>query len=812
MDLTGALLRADLRHRWRSWLAVTLLAAVIAGVAIGAVAGWRRTSSAMDRYLEYHIAPNAYVEGFVTQDELLVVDGVESANGGDYFLLVPVDRSGTAHPEHLGFVSPFSHTDPDHGRTTERPIMVEGRLPDPDVETEAVVDEEMAELYDLHAGDTLTMRGYGPDQIDQLFDGLGTLEPTGTELDLEVTGVWRTPQDVVPKQKVPEVVYLGSAEVHLSPAFDAAHRRKDILSLGALFADIGEVGSDGFELRIDFDQTTRERFAEDIAALDPNAEIDYSGSDAMRAQAEAERTIQVQSGLLAAFGVLVAAGGLVLVVQALRRQLEADREVQRSLWALGMPGRRAVRLAAAKGLVVGAASGLLAMGVAVALSPLTPVGHARRAEIDPGVRVDGPVLLVGALSLLVVMVVVPVVIAARQAAAIGRPVGRPMRVTAADRAARAGFSPPIVAGIRSALLGSGRGMVVTTVFVATAGIVGALGFAASEHRLATEPALWGWDFDVVAGDGNDPTVDDHIEASLAGNPMIDAYAKRHEMSSASLAHGDDRIEVDLSAIEELEGSFDVRMLAGHAPSDDDEVALGAATARRLGVDVGDTVEVATETGPNPFTVSGISVMNLGLGSDRIGEGALVDAEALPKLVEDPEPPFVLIRYADGVDEAAAYDMLQDEWGNTVLPATRAIDVEQLHNVRFLPVWFAGVVALVAAATLAFVLIITVRRRRHDLALLRTLGFEGRQVRTTVLAQAMTLVLPGTVLGVVVGLAAGRVAWSMTAESLGAPTVQVAPSVAMVGVLLGALAIGWAASAIPGRVASRLRPAQVLRAE
>jgi len=385
-------------------------------------------------------------------------------------------------------------------------------------------------------------------------------------------------------------------------------------------------------------------------------------------------------------------------------------------------------------------------------------------------------------------------------------------VATADRAARAGFSPPVVAGIRSALLGSGRGMVMTTVFVAAAGIVGALGFAASEQRLATEPALWGWDFDVVTGDGNDPLVDEHIEASLADNPMIAAYAKRHEMSSAGVAHGDVDLEVDLSAIEELEGHFDVRMLQGRSPSEADEIALGAATARRLGVGVGDEVDVDVDTGPYPFTVTGIAVMNLGLGADRIGEGGLVGGDAVPVLVSEPEPPFVLVRYADGVDEHRAYEMLQQEWGNTVLPATAAIDVDQLHHVRFLPVWLAGVLAVVATATLAFVLVITVRRRRHDLALLRTLGFERRQVRTTVLAQAMTLVLPGTLLGVVVGLAAGRVAWSLTTHSLGAPTVQVAPLAAMLAVVAGAFLVSWAASAIPGRLAARLHPATILRAE
>lgn len=815
MDLTGVLLGSDLRRRWRSWLAVVVLAGVVGGLAMGAVAGWRRTSSAMDRFLEHHIAPNAYAEGALARHDLLAIPGVETADSGDYFLLVPVDREGVPHPEHLGFVSPFSHTEPDRGHTVERPMLIEGRLSDPEVETEAMVDEEMADLYDLRAGDTLTVRGYGPDQVDQLSDGLGSLEPTGTELDLLVTGIQRTPQDVVPKQTVPDVVYLGSAEIHLGSAFDAAHRRQDLLSLGALFGDLGPVGAEGYELLVDYDVTSREALTDAIAELDPEAQIDFSGSDAARARDEARQTIQMQAGLLLAFGGLVAAGGLVLVVQAIRRQLEADRTVQRSLWALGMTGRRAVGLAATKAGFIGVACAAVALGFAVALSPLMPVGHARRAEIDRGVSLDGPVLAIGAALVVLVVALVGVTVSMREAAAIRR--GRAARVpqvAVADRAARAGFSPPIVAGIRAALLSNGRGAVLLTVLVASAGIVGALGFAASEDRLASTPDQWGWDFDVVAGDGNDPAFDEHIEASLAENPMVEAYAKRHEMSSAGLAHGDRVDEGDLSAIEEIEGPFEPRMLAGEAPRHEDDIALGASTARRLEVGVGDTIDVEHDLGPVPMEVSGIVVMNLGLGSDRIGEGALVDDSALPLLVdpEEAEAPFVLVRYAPGVDEAAAYEMLHEEWGNTVLRATRAIDVEQLHHVRFLPVWFAGVLALVAAATLAFVLVLAVRRRRHDLALLRTLGFDRRHVRTTVLTQALTLVVPGTLLGIVIGLAAGRVAWSLTTESLGAPTIQVTPIAAGVLVLGGALLIGWLASAIPGRQAARRQPAQVLRTE
>jgi hypothetical protein len=43
--------RAELQHRWRSWLALTVLVALVGGTVLGAVAAGRRTSSAFPRFL-----------------------------------------------------------------------------------------------------------------------------------------------------------------------------------------------------------------------------------------------------------------------------------------------------------------------------------------------------------------------------------------------------------------------------------------------------------------------------------------------------------------------------------------------------------------------------------------------------------------------------------------------------------------------------------------------------------------------------------------------------------------------------------------
>lgn len=789
---------------------MALLIGLVGGVTMASIAGWRRTASAMDRFLEYHRPYNAYVEGHLERDEVLAIDGVAAAQGGDFFLLAPV-VDGEARADLLGKVTPFSHDDTDTFVTAARPILVAGRLADPTQEREVVIDEEAAELLDVGPGRELQMQAYTLEQGEDLFDDIGGVPPRGTTFSFTVTGVIRSPQDVQRHRSVPDVVYLGSAEVHLGPAFHTGHVGQDVASLGVLFGDLLGPGVDQYELRVDLEGTGRDAFEAAIRALDPDAAVALGASDAQQAADDAQRSIQMEGALLLGLGLVVLIGGAVLVLQALRRQLEDDVTTQQAMHVLGMDRHAIVRGALVKGAAVAGVAAVVALVVAVALSPLAPVGDARRAEVASGVSVDWTVLLGGAAAVLVV-------IAARVAApalrvsssATERPRTRPVGLS--ERAARIGLPPSIVAGVRAASLATGATAVATTAFVAAVGVVGGFGFASSEARLASEPALWGWTFDAVVGDGNDPELPDRAAASLSDHSVVAAYALVHDLDDVAVEANSRVVDVGGSAIAEMEGHISPRMLSGEPPSADDEMGLGQATARRLGVGVGDEVQVELGGGSTSFRVSGLAVLNMGFDSERIGEGSLFTPEGIERAGGELEPTFALVEYAPGVDPDVAYDALREDWGNTVLRPIPTTDIDRLHGVRFLPVAFSLVLAVLSVLTLAFVLALTIRRRRHDLALLRTLGFDGRQLRTTLAAQATTLLLPGVAVGAVGGIAAGRLAWTLTTTSLGAPMEHVTPTAAAVVVTAGALVLGQVVAAVPGRAAARARPAAVLRAE
>ena len=145
-------------------------------------------------------------------------------------------------------------------------------------------------------------------------------------------------------------------------------------------------------------------------------------------------------------------------------------------------------------------------------------------------------------------------------------------------------------------------------------------------------------------------------------------------------------------------------------------------------------------------------------------------------------------------------------------AQRPADVNNYARIKATPVALAGVLALLAVATVAHLLVTSIRRRRRDLAVLKTLGFSRRQVSAAVAWQATIVVAIALLVGLPVGVAAGRWAWLFFSARLGvAPDLQV-PLLAVLLSIPAALAIANAVAAAPGWVAGRLRPAPVLRTE
>jgi putative ABC transport system permease protein len=171
-----------------------------------------------------------------------------------------------------------------------------------------------------------------------------------------------------------------------------------------------------------------------------------------------------------------------------------------------------------------------------------------------------------------------------------------------------------------------------------------------------------------------------------------------------------------------------------------------------------------------------------------------------------------VRYAHGVSRAVAYASLRRDFGATVLRPLPSEDVLNLQSVDRLPPVLAALVVFLGVATVGNTLVASVRQRRRELAILKTIGFVRRQVAAVVVWQATSFCVVALVLGIPLGVVGGRWAWNLVASGIGSVSPAVVPALGIVVVVPAALVVTNVIAAWPGWVAARVAPALVMRNE
>ncbi len=554
----------------------------------------------------------------------------------------------------------------------------------------------------------------------------------------------------------------------------------------------------------------------DIAAFERELER-LAGGEQVVTSNEVELTSVVQRGLavqanaLRVLAVLLGAVVVLLVGQALARQSALDADTHAVLRGLGATQGQLRALALTRALVVALAATVLAVLTAVALSPLTPVGVARHAELHPGLAVNAAYVGVGAVAVLVLVVTLGTLPALRPlGVASGGSRSASSRVAAA--LARAGLPASAVSGVRLAReRGSGRAAVPVrsasvSVALAVATIAATLSFSAGLAELFASPRLYGWNWDVQIGDAFSPALDEDA-ARLTHHPAVEAVA----MGTISRLQIQ-QLRVDTLAIEPLKGPIQPTVVQGRAPTAPTDVLLGTRTLRDLGVDVGASVDVSFGDRTARMRVVGRGVMTEFAGAARLGEGAAMTFEGMRRIAPDAVADLVLVRLRPGAENAGFLTELLDATpGNVYLPE-KPSDLADLERIGGLPSVVAGILLVMAVGTLAHTLVTSVRRRQRDLAILKVLGFVRRQVSATVAWQSSAVVVVAVVVGIPLGSAAGRWAWQVFADHLGVPPRPETPVLALALLVPALVLLANLVAAVPARLAARTPPSLVLRTE
>jgi ABC-type antimicrobial peptide transport system permease subunit len=817
---------AQLRGRVRVTVLLALLVGVAGGLVLAAVAGARRSDAALPRFLAFNQTTDAMVwvlprSGSYFDDrsqlaeearEVASLPGVRNTTRGSVLIVSGSDPASSGGPRRQAAVVAL---DPGGGDLVGRPMVIAGRLPREDRAEEAAVDEELAERRGLRVGSAYRIGTYTMAQFGPAGEGV-PIRPDGPTVQLRITGIVRQPSDLVPPVDGNDDFDTDETSgLSLTPAF--WHRYGPDLAKYGIFISVDlDRGPDGLA---GFTEALQRRFG-DRAFI--NNSFDEPGDAYILGT---QRAIALETAALLGFAALAALAGVLLVGQTLARQVLLEAAEDPTLRALGMTRGQLVAVALIRAAVVAGGGAAIAVATAVALSPLTPIGVGARAELDPGIAVDQPVLAVGGVAIILLVAVGAAWPAWSAARAPGSslgvidPASSPRSSRLAGALTSVAARPSVVTGVRLALE-PGRGRTAVPVRAAMAGAAAAVAavttaavFAASLAHLGHAPSGYGVSWDLGVGNFADAASAERVGKLLAANPALSSVAGL--VGTSQPAQIDEHL-VPIIAIQPVKGVVSPTIVGGREPLRPGEIALGSLTMRTLGKRLGDTVMFNAGSQRRQLGVVGRVVLNDG-GYDAWitpGTGAVVHPSIYPPLPGTSElyPNLFVVRFAPGTDRSQAIARLRKDFGGTVIGPRPHSDVRNVQHVGYLPALLAVVIALIAVATVAHALVSSVRRRRRDVAILKTLGFVRGQVSAMVAWQATTFALVAVLVGLPLGMAAGRWAWRLTAEQLGVASPPVSPPLPVLAIAAGAVTAANLIAAPPGWVAGRLRPALVLHTE
>ncbi len=842
--------RATIGRRLAGYLGLAVVIGLIGGVALASVTAARRTDSSYPDYLASTnpsgliIQPNSngtpgetvaqadrmYEQLLAQMRHLPYVTGLARADALDAVLLTPRGGYGPVLFTQVQLVASGDGMFTRQDRVT---IISGHQAVRPD---QVVATSRAAAQLHLHVGSRLAVGIYA-------LSAAHGLPPLHRKLELTVTGI-----GVVSTQVVQDDIDADRTGFLIgTPALD---REFFSCCTNTSYIGLKVAGGGRYDAAVADEYLhlteTSPMFAGGGGQLLQLLEV----YDTAAIEAEAQSAIHPEAIALGVFGIIAALAVLIIGVQSISRQLRAGTDDASILRALGA-GPAAATADSVVGILAAAVAGaLLAVAVAIGLSPFSLFGPVRQVEPGRGIYLDWAALSFGAIGLAVILGAAAVVIGYRQAP--HRAAGRPQPAGRGSAVVRAGLGAGLgatgVTGLRMALEpGRGRTAVpVRSVLIGAvlAVLVGAatLTFGASLSYLVSRPALYGWNFDyaLYSTDGWGPFPPAHLTPLLRRDKLIAASTGVYFLT----------VQVDGQTVPGIlspaHPAVGPQILSGTGLDGPGEIVLGRGTLAQLHKQVGDDVTV--QLGPvirdARLKIVGTAALpalgdTLGihpsLATGAILPTSVVSHAALYEAGPDSGPNAIFVRLRPGVSQAAGLRSLQQiaNYYNRFVHSPRAIDaigaealelqanvlavqrpaeIVNYRSMGTMPMVLAGGVAAGAVAALGLTLVASVRRRRRDLALLKTLGFTRRQLATTVAWQSTVVAVVGLAVGIPLGIAVGRWLWIVFAGELSAVPYPVVPATSVALAAAAALVLANLVAAFPGLRAARTPAAEVLRAE
>jgi hypothetical protein len=765
-----------------------ILIGIVAGFALSAWAGARRTDTALARLTAQTNAADAVV--FPSQVGKDHPDWARLAARPEVRTLAVWDLLFGNVNGQAGAVI-FGSKDGTFLGKVDKPVVVRGRMFNPHSSDEVVIDENSVHQAPP-VGGTFTYQFYARSQSDE-----DTAPPKGPKVTMHVVGVVK---------EVPEFLVVSQGQVLVSPGFMAKY---------------------GTQIQTAENADVKLRHGESgVAALrrDVNNLV-APGTPVLDVHATSRRvntTLAVETTALLLLAAAILLGGGILVAQVLGRSASTISDDALSLRALGMSRDH---LGLATGLVhllPALIAGPVAFGVALFASSHFPVGLGRHIDPDVGYHVDWTVIGPGIVVVVIIVLVASVLIGRRSGEGSALRL-RPYKAPGAFRR----WAPASVGLGTTMAFEPGRGRrripVVPALLAATVAVTGVVASLTIDRGISHalhHPELAGITWDVAVTPAPQATTGRNISTGVADRISKDKQVRASAVLDRTVINVG-HVGAPVFSIRPMTGAASTpigfTLTSGQVPHGRGEAAIGPATAKDLHVGIGDTVTVGDAgarvriVGEALFPSDVHSEFDEGLWLAPTEFDAVVPPIG-PNGSESDER-LVVLRFATPVRAAAEH--LQSELGSLseglVGPLTPD-ELTNLRNVRTLPEVLAAFLGLIAVAALGSVLLSSARRRSHDFAVLRALGMTRGNIRMVLNSQGTAIGLFGLVVGIPLGLAVGRWGWRAIADRV--PLSDIPPLALVAALLLipVTLIVANVLALWPGRVTLSHLPADELRAE
>jgi putative ABC transport system permease protein len=826
MRLAAAYWWPVLRRSWRQALVLSLVGGLLGGVALGALAGARRTASAYDRYLRATNASDVMVDipgqlpGVSYQRAIALISGLPGITSHAAFMGL------NAFPVVHGNINDSFLTNDVIGSVDgayfrqDQVVPINGTLPSADSATGIVLAPELARMFGVGVGGRVTYAFVSGTQA----------KPRYLMRSYTVAAIGDTPPVLVDQADKGAAAILSPAATR--PLINAYSGYGWV----TLRLDRGPAGIPDLQRRLtalagSLDREVHSATGQPATGLSFNVQR----SDLIRGQVQ--QAIKPESVALTIFGLIAALAMLVLLVQGLFQLAGRHAPDAGTLRALGATRLQVTGLTSLPGILPVAGITLVAAAVAIAVSPLAPVGPVRAYDPARGVHAD-PLVLGAGLPAIAALVLGAMTVIAFRTARPPAPRGATRAGTGVVAALR--LRPTAAIGIRNVLAtGSGRQAVpvLSTLggsVVAVTAMVAAVVFSSSLTDLSGHPARYGWNWDVlVQAEGSWGSFNPGTLAHLVGGqPGVAGWS---EMAFAQLPV--DGRYIPVAGLQRELGTVAPPTTAGQPLSGPDQVELGASTLAELGKKLGDTVNVGSAPYARKVTITGIVTLpSVGVSETdhvSLGRGAMLPEETLlaavgasggPADVNISQPVWPSVAVIDlkpgttAQQRAALVNRITSAnpdgtpGGTYQLPPMQASVVYNAVELGRQPVALAAGLAVASVLSLSMTVLSLVRRRRHEFALLKALGMVRGQIRAVIAWQTSLTLLVALAVGVPLGIALGRLAWQRFAGSLGVVPVAAVPVLLLVAGAVVLVLTGNLLTSLPAALAARTRAALILKAE